>query len=155
MLSKVELERRAQIGFARSEKSSAGLLGAVRSLLSKIEIVLANGRRVIVPTSVDPGGFGAPATGAGERKIAFLEGVTVWIAGGATDTRGGMNSLALKVQQGLGRDPHAGEDLLLPGSEGRSAGLPGARRRADLVSYEGVQAEGGALQGTHTSRLSR
>jgi transposase len=41
--------------------------------------------------------------------IAFPAGVRVWIAGGVTDMRCGMNSLALKVQEGLGRDPHAGE----------------------------------------------
>lgn len=41
--------------------------------------------------------------------IAFPAGTKVWIAGGVTDMRGGMNSLALKVQQGLGRDPHGGE----------------------------------------------
>jgi len=39
--------------------------------------------------------------------IAFPPGVKVWIAGGVTDMRCGMNSLALKVQQGLGRDPTA------------------------------------------------
>lgn len=41
--------------------------------------------------------------------IAFPAGVKVWIAGGVTDMRRGMNSLALQVQEGLGRDPHAGE----------------------------------------------
>jgi len=35
--------------------------------------------------------------------IAFPAGARVWIAGGVTDMRCGMNSLALKVQQGLGR----------------------------------------------------
>jgi hypothetical protein len=34
--------------------------------------------------------------------IAFPTGAKVWIAGGVTDMRSGMNSLALKVQQGLG-----------------------------------------------------
>ncbi|KAA9382497.1 transposase [Neorhizobium galegae] len=38
--------------------------------------------------------------------IAFPAGVKVLIAGSVTDMRCGMNSLALKVQQGLGRDPH-------------------------------------------------
>ncbi len=33
----------------------------------------------------------------------------VWIAKGVTDMRRGVHTLALKVQQGLGRDPHAGE----------------------------------------------
>ena len=41
--------------------------------------------------------------------IAVPSGVRVWLAGGATDMRRGMNGLALQVQQGLGRDPHAGD----------------------------------------------
>jgi transposase len=35
--------------------------------------------------------------------------VRVWLATGTTDMRRGMNSLALQVQQGLQRDPHAGD----------------------------------------------
>ena len=50
--------------------------------------------------------------------IAFPAGVRVWIAGGVTDMRCGMNSLALKVQQGLGRDPHAGEIFCFRGRRG-------------------------------------
>jgi len=50
--------------------------------------------------------------------IAFPTGVKVWIAGGATDMRCGMNSLALKVQQGLGRDPHGGEIFCFRGRKG-------------------------------------
>lgn len=42
----------------------------------------------------------------------------VWIAGGVTDMRCGMNSLALKVQQGLGRDPHGGEVFCFRGRKG-------------------------------------
>ena len=34
--------------------------------------------------------------------IAFPAGARVWIAGGVTDMRQGMNSLALAVQEGLG-----------------------------------------------------
>ena len=41
--------------------------------------------------------------------IAFPAGVKVWIAGGVADMRRGMNPLALQGQEGLGRDPHAGE----------------------------------------------
>jgi transposase len=41
--------------------------------------------------------------------IAFPPCVKVWIAGEVTDMRLGMNTLALQVQEGLGRDPHAGE----------------------------------------------
>ena len=36
--------------------------------------------------------------------IPVPSGVRVWLAGGVTDMRCGMNSLALKVQEGLGRD---------------------------------------------------
>jgi transposase len=50
--------------------------------------------------------------------IAFPTGAKVWIAGGATDMRCGMNSLALKVQQGLGRDPHGGEVFCFRGRKG-------------------------------------
>jgi hypothetical protein len=46
--------------------------------------------------------------------IAFPAGVRVWIAGGVTDMRRGMNTLALQAQEGLGRDPHAGEILRIP-----------------------------------------
>ncbi len=87
-------------------------------LEAKFEIVLANGRRVIFPASIDPGGAGAAAAGSGGRMIAFPAGTKVWIAGGVTDMRCGMNSLALKVQQGLGRDPHAGELFCFRGRKG-------------------------------------
>ena len=50
--------------------------------------------------------------------IAFPAGVKVWIAGGVTDMRCGMNSLALKVQEGLGRDPHGGELFCFRGKRG-------------------------------------
>ncbi|WP_202881067.1 IS66 family insertion sequence element accessory protein TnpB [Sinorhizobium medicae] len=50
--------------------------------------------------------------------IAFPAGVKVWIAGGVTDMRCGMNSLALKVQQGPGRDPHGGEVFCFRGRKG-------------------------------------
>jgi transposase len=50
--------------------------------------------------------------------IAFPAGARVWIAGGVADMRCGMNSLALKVQQGLGRDPYAGELFCFRGRKG-------------------------------------
>ena len=40
--------------------------------------------------------------------IPVPSGVRVWLATGVTDMRRGMNTLALQVQQDLGRDPHAG-----------------------------------------------
>ena len=45
--------------------------------------------------------------------IAFAPGARVWLAGGVTDMRRGMPGLALLVQEGLKRDPHAGR-LRLP-----------------------------------------
>ena len=50
--------------------------------------------------------------------VAFPAGVKVWIAGGVTDMRRGMSTLALQVQQGLGRDPHAGEIFCFCGRRG-------------------------------------
>lgn len=41
--------------------------------------------------------------------IPVPSGVRVWLAMGHTDMRPGMQSLALQVQQALGRDPHAGD----------------------------------------------
>ena len=41
--------------------------------------------------------------------IPVPSGVRVWLAVGRTDMRKGMNGLALQVQQGLGRDLHAGD----------------------------------------------
>lgn len=50
--------------------------------------------------------------------IAFPPGVKVWITGGVTDMRRGMNTLALQVQEGLGRDPHVGEIFCFRGRRG-------------------------------------
>lgn len=41
--------------------------------------------------------------------IPVAAGVRIWIARGHTDMRKGMNGLALLVQEGLGRDPFAGD----------------------------------------------
>ena len=60
--------------------------------------------------------------------IAFPAGVKVWLAGGATDMRKGMNGLALLVQEGLGRDPHAGELFCFRGRRG-AAGEDALARR--------------------------
>jgi len=47
--------------------------------------------------------------------IALPPGVRVWLAGGVTDMRKGMNGLALLVQEGLKRDPHAGDLFVFRG----------------------------------------
>ena len=61
--------------------------------------------------------------------IAFPAGTKVWVAGGVTDMRKGINTRALLVQEGLGRDPHAGEIFCFRG------------RKADMVKllwFDGV-----------------
>lgn len=50
--------------------------------------------------------------------IALLPSVRVWLAGGVTDMRRGMNGLALQVQEALGRDPHAGDPFVFRGRRG-------------------------------------
>jgi transposase len=56
--------------------------------------------------------------------IAFPAGVRVWIAGGVTDMRHGMNTLALQVQEGLRRDPQAGEIFCFRGRKLYMGGVP-------------------------------
>lgn len=50
--------------------------------------------------------------------IAFAPGARVWLAGGVTDMRRGMPALALLVQEGLKRDPHAGDVFVFRGRGG-------------------------------------
>jgi transposase len=50
--------------------------------------------------------------------IPLSTGVRVWIAAGHTDMRRGMQSLALQVQEGLKRDPHAGDLYVFRGRSG-------------------------------------
>jgi transposase len=45
-------------------------------------------------------------------------GVRIWIASGYTDMRRGMRGLALQVQEGLGRDPFAGDIYIFRGRSG-------------------------------------
>ena len=49
--------------------------------------------------------------------IPIPTGVRIWIASGHTDMRRGMRGLALQVQQGLGRDPFAGDIYIFRGLE--------------------------------------
>jgi len=50
--------------------------------------------------------------------IPVPSGVRVWLAVGHTDMRRGMNSLAVQVQERLGRDPHAGDLYVFRGKRG-------------------------------------
>jgi len=51
--------------------------------------------------------------------IPFPSNVRVWIATGRTDMRRGMPGLALLVQEGLKRDPHAGDVFVFRGRGGQ------------------------------------
>lgn len=50
--------------------------------------------------------------------IPVPAGVRVFIAVGTTDMRAGMNGLALKIQEVLKRDPHAGDLFVFRGKRG-------------------------------------
>ena len=50
--------------------------------------------------------------------IPVAAGVRIWIATGHTDMRKGMHGLALLVQEGLGRDPFAGDVFVFRGRGG-------------------------------------
>jgi transposase len=50
--------------------------------------------------------------------IPIVSGVRVWIATGYTDMRKGMQGLSLLVQEGLGRDPFAGDVFVFRGRGG-------------------------------------
>jgi len=66
--------------------------------------------------------------------------VKVWLAGGVTDMRRGMNGLTLQIQEGLGRDPHAGDLFVFRG------------RRGDLLKIIWWDAQGACL---FSKRLER
>jgi transposase len=51
--------------------------------------------------------------------IPVPSSVRVWIASGYTDMRCGMNSLALRIQEALGHDPHGGDLYVFRGKSGR------------------------------------
>ena len=67
-------------------------------------------------------------------------GVRVWLATGVTDMGRGMNTLALQVQEDLGRDPHAGDLYIFRG------------RRGDLVKILWTDGVGTSL---YAKRLER
>ena len=50
--------------------------------------------------------------------MGLPSGVRVWLAAGHTDMRRGMQGLALQVQEGLRRDPHAGDLYVFRGRSG-------------------------------------
>ena len=70
--------------------------------------------------------------------------VRVWLASGVTDMRRGMNTLALQVQEALGRDPHAGDLFVFRGRRGDLVTLcitpldSGQSQRLNILSFREV-----------------
>lgn len=62
--------------------------------------------------------------------ISAPPGVRVWLAGGITDMRCGMNTLLLRVQQGMGRNPHEGDLFVFRGRRGHLIKLLWADRQS-------------------------
>jgi transposase len=79
--------------------------------------------------------------------------VRVWIATGHTDMRRGMNGLALQVQEGLKRDPHAGDLYVFRGKRGDlikclwhdGIGLSLYAKRLDRGRFVWPSADGGPV----------
>jgi hypothetical protein len=74
-----------------------------------IELEFAGKARLRIPASIPAGLAAAVVKALSGAMIPAPLGVRVWLAVGHTDMRRGMNSLALQVQEGLKRDPHAGD----------------------------------------------
>ena len=85
--------------------------------------------------------------------IPIASGVRVWIATGHTDMRKGMPGLALLVQEGLGRDPFAGDVFVFRGRGGSlikavwhdGIGLSLYARRLDRGRFTWPQTVGGVV----------
>jgi transposase len=98
-----------------------------------MEIVLSHDRLIIVDAGVDVTalarvldlsgaaalGDDALAPGDNAQMIPVPSDVRVWIAADHTDMRCDMNSLALRIQQALRRDPHAGDLYVFRGRSGK------------------------------------
>ena len=85
--------------------------------------------------------------------IAFPAGTKVWIAGGVTDMRKGINTLALLVQEHLKRDPHGGDLYVFRGRGGSllkiiwhdGIGMSLYAKRLERGRFIWPKAEGGAV----------
>ena len=89
---------------------------------SSITIAFGEQVRMTIEGAPDCSDFGEGdrrADGAGSvAMIAFPSGARVWLATGHTDMRKGFGSLALMVQEGFKRDPHAGDLWVFRGRRG-------------------------------------
>jgi transposase len=90
---------------------------------------------------------------AGVAMIPVPAGVRIWIATGHTDMRNGMRGLALQVQEGLGRDPFAGDVFVFRGRSGSlikaiwhdGVGLSLYTKRLDRGKFIWPQTVGGVV----------
>jgi transposase len=87
----------------------------IGTAVTPIRVELAGGARVNIEARAGCIGRGGAADAA---MIPIGAGVKVWIATGHTDMRMGMRGLAPLVQEGLGRDPFAGEVFVFRGRSG-------------------------------------
>ena len=62
--------------------------------------------------------------------IPFPSNVRIWLATGRTDMRRGMQGLSLLVQEGLERDPHAGDVFVFRGARGDLVKVDGSKNLA-------------------------
>ena len=81
-------------------------------------IEVGRGRRVVVDGAVDAEALARVLDVLGSAMIPVPTGIRVWIAAGHTDMRRGMNGLSLLVQEGLKRDPFAGDLYVFRGRRG-------------------------------------
>ena len=85
--------------------------------------------------------------------IPVPAGVRIWIATGHTDMRRGMRGLVLQVQEGLGRDPFAGDVFVFRGRSGSlikaiwhdGVGLSLYTKRLDRGKFIWPQTVGGVV----------
>lgn len=85
--------------------------------------------------------------------IPFPSNVRIWLATGRTDMRRGMRGLSLLVQEGLERDPHAGDVFVFRGARGDLVkviwhdgfGLSLYAKRLDRGRFVWPSASGGAV----------
>ena len=92
--------------------------GVMSSAEPAIEIEFA-GKGPRSHTGVGSGGIGGGRRqGSVAATIPIPSGVRMWLAVGHTDVRRGMNSLAVQVQEVLGRDPHADDLYVFRGKRG-------------------------------------
>ena len=124
----IEFDLPLAAGFASGgERLCAGADGTVWRRHGRPAAAAGDRDRICRPCPRPDPGVGAARFGGccrggiGTTVILVPSGVRVWLAVGHTDMRRGMNSVAIQVRQGLGRDPHAGDLYVFRGKRGQRA----------------------------------